>query len=143
MANTTPGAPAGAPTAGLRPPEGRYGSAEARAGRARRGKRIYYGLIAVVLALVGLIAYLYVSKSDVSGELQAFDVVSKSRVDITVEVSKPSDKTASCTVRSRDYNGNEVGRMTFTVPKGSGDWKGTVHLRTTSLGTTGELVGCS
>ena len=137
MSNTTQ------PVAALRPPEGRYGSAQAQADRTRRGKRLYYGLVALVLAVVAALAYVYVSRSDVSSQLIGFDVVSKTRVDVKIEVTKPSDKTASCTVRSRDYNGNEVGRTTVTVPTGTGDWTGTVHLRTTGLGTTGELVGCS
>ncbi|MEZ0068980.1 hypothetical protein ABIA32_005021 [Streptacidiphilus sp. MAP12-20] len=123
-------------------PAGRYGGRDEEQAR-RRGKRIYYVTVGLVLALVAAIAWKYTSGSSVNGEVQTFQVVSDHSIKITLTVSKSTGQAASCTVRSRDANGNEVGRVTVTLPEGSGDGTTTVMLKTTSRGTTGELVGCS
>jgi hypothetical protein len=96
-----------------------------------------------VVALVAAIGYKYVSGDSVNGELQTFQVISDHEVKITLQVSKPAGRAASCTVRSRDTDGNEVGRVSVAIPKAASDTQTTVLLRTTSRGTTGELVGCS
>ncbi|MEY9875838.1 hypothetical protein ABH931_005344 [Streptacidiphilus sp. MAP12-33] len=142
MADTTPDvgpAPAAAPT---RPPAGRYGRRDEAKAKVR-GKRLYYVTVALVVALVAAIGYKYASGQSVNGELQTFRVVSDHEVRITLQVSKPADKAVSCTVRSRDDNGDEVGRLSVEIPKGSGEAQTTVVLKTTARGTTGELVGCS
>ncbi|MEY9936139.1 DUF4307 domain-containing protein [Streptacidiphilus sp. MAP5-3] len=133
---------AGRPGTPLRPPAGRYGTRDVAKAR-RRGKRIYYLTVSLALALVAAIAYKYISGSSVSGEVQTFQVVSAHEVRITLDVSKPSGQAASCTVRSRDENGSEVGRVTVAIPASGGEQLATVLLKTTSRGTTGELVGCS
>ncbi|WP_042412518.1 DUF4307 domain-containing protein [Streptacidiphilus anmyonensis] len=145
MADTTPDvrpAESAAEQLAAQPPVGRYGRRDEKKARVR-GKRVYYVTVALALALVAAIGYEYVSGNPVNGEVQTFQVISAHEVRITLEVSKPSDKAASCTVRSRDANGDEVGRVSVAIPKGTGDTQTTVLLRTTSLGTTGELVGCS
>jgi len=70
-------------------------------------------------------------------------VVSSSKVLIHLQVTKPADSPGNCTVRSRDANGNEVGRVTVTIPKAASTYDTIVDLKTSSLGTTGELVSCS
>jgi hypothetical protein len=141
MADTTPDVRPAEPRT-TQPPAGRYGRRDEDKARVR-GKRVYYVTVALALALVAAIGYKYVSGDPVNGEVQAFQVISDHEVRITLQVSKPSDKAASCTVRSRDANGDEVGRVSVAVPKGSGDTQTTVLLKTTARGTTGELVGCS
>ena len=136
MADTTPD------VRPVRPPEGRYGRRDEKQARTR-GKRVYYVTVALVVALVAAIGYKYASGQSVNGELQTFQVISDHEVRITLQVTKPSDKAASCTVRSRDANGDGVGRVSVSIPKCSGDTQTTVLLKTTARGTTGELVGCS
>jgi hypothetical protein len=142
MADTTPDVrptPGAGPT---RPPEGRYGRRDEKKARAR-GKRVYYVTVGLVVALVAAIGWKYASGQSVNGELQTFQVISDHEVRITLQVSKPSDKAVSCTVRSRDTDGNEVGRLSVEIPAGTSDAQQTVTLKTTARGTTGELVGCS
>jgi hypothetical protein len=79
----------------------------------------------------------------VNGEVEAFQVVSPSKVLIHLQVTKSAGKPGDCTVRSRDANGNEVGRITVTIPKAASTYDTIVDLRTSGLGTTGELVSCS
>ena len=122
-------------------PAGRYGQSAAET--ERRVRRVYAGAIAVVLVICAVIGGHYLFKSSFNGEVVSFDVVSASKVTIRLEVDKPSGKAGSCTVRSRDVNGNEVGRLTVQIPKQPSTYDATVTLRTSGLGTTGELVGCS
>ncbi|MBC3842740.1 DUF4307 domain-containing protein [Streptacidiphilus sp. 4-A2] len=58
-------------------------------------------------------------------------------------MSKDAGSSGNCTVRSRDANGNEVGRVTVSIPKAASTYDTIVDLKTSSLGTTGELVSCS
>jgi hypothetical protein len=136
------GQPADRPGTPLRPPAGRYGTRDLAKAR-RRGKRIYYVTIGLALALVAGIAYKYIAGSSVNGQVQTFQVLSAHEVRITLDVSKADGQAASCTVRSRDENGDEVGRVTVAIPASGGEQLTTVLLKTTSRGTTGELVGCS
>jgi hypothetical protein len=144
MADPTPDVRPAEPGTGgaAQPPAGRYSRRDEQRARVR-GKRVYYVTVALVLGLVAVIGYTYVSGNPVNGELQTFQVISEHEVRITIQVNKPADRAASCTVRSRDANGDEVGRLSVAIPRGASDTQETVLLRTTARGTTGELVGCS
>ena len=121
-------------------PAGRYGTSPAET--ERRVKRVYIAALAVVLLIVIALGAHYLFKSSFNGEVVSFKVVSASEVQIRLEVDKPGDTAGSCTVRSRDVNGNEVGRLTVRLPKAPSSYDATVTLRTSGLGTTGELVSC-
>ncbi|MFC1415103.1 DUF4307 domain-containing protein [Streptacidiphilus cavernicola] len=121
-------------------PAGRYGTDPAET--ERRVRRVYYAALALALAIVAAVGAHYLLKPSFNGEVVSFTVVSASEVQIRLDVDKPSDTAGSCTVRSRDVNGDEVGRLTVPLPKQPSSYDGTVTLRTSSLGTTGELVSC-
>ena len=135
MSTTTEGA------VPLTPPTGRYG-ADPEATE-RRTKRWYLLCVGVSLLVVGAVAVAYGMRSSVSGEVETFQVVSPSKVLIHLQVTKSANSAASCTVRSRDANGNEVGRITVSIPKAPSTYDTIVDLKTSALGTTGELVSCS
>jgi len=63
-------------------------------------------------------------------------------VRITLQVDKPAGSAGSCTLRSRDVHGDEVGRVTVPLDKAPSSYQTVVVLRTSGLGTTGELVSC-
>ena len=121
-------------------PAGRYGTDPADT--ERRVRRVYYGALAVVLLIVAALGAHYLFKPSFNGEVVSFTVVSSHEVQIRLEVDKPGDAAGSCTLRSRDVNGNEVGRITVPLPKQPTSYDTTVTLRTSGLGTTGELVSC-
>lgn len=125
----------------LMPPAGRYG-ADPEATE-RRTRRWYLVCVGISLLVVAAVAVAYGLRSSVSGEVETFQVVSSSQVQIHLQVTKPADSSASCTVRSRDANGNEVGRVTVSIPKAPSTYDTIVDLKTSGLGTTGELVSCS
>jgi hypothetical protein len=127
-------------TASTRLPESRYGrSSDERADRTL--KIIGAVLGALLLALVGYFAYHYVGKNKISGEVITFEP-SKDSVRVHLEVRKDAGASGYCTVRSQAEDGAEVGRADFRFDGDATRIDKAVTLRTTSPGTTAELLGC-
>ncbi|MGW3287381.1 DUF4307 domain-containing protein [Streptomyces sp. NPDC001002] len=127
-------------TASTRLPEGRYGrSSDERADHKLKIAGAVLG--ALLLALIGYFAYHYVAESKISGEVIAFDAGADS-VQVHLEVRKDADATGYCTIRSQAANGSEVGRADFRFTGHATRIDKVVTLRTTSRGTTAELLGC-
>ncbi|MDX3529910.1 DUF4307 domain-containing protein [Streptomyces sp. ID05-39B] len=127
-------------TASTRPPEGRYGrSSDARADRTLKVAGGVLG--ALLLALIGYFAYHYVGQNKISGELITFQVADDS-VRVHLEVRKDAGTSGYCTVRSQAEDGAEVGRADFRFSGPDTRIDKVVTLRTTSRGTTAELLGC-
>ncbi|OQD53763.1 hypothetical protein BM536_026210 [Streptomyces phaeoluteigriseus] len=127
-------------TASTRPPEGRYGrSSDARADRTLKVTGAVLG--ALLLALIGYFGYHYVGQNKISGELITFQVADDS-VRVHLEVRKDADASGYCTVRSQAEDGDEVGRADFRFSGPDTRIDEVVTLRTTSRGTTAELLGC-
>ncbi|KAB1147775.1 DUF4307 domain-containing protein [Streptomyces luteolifulvus] len=127
-------------TASTRPPEGRYGrSSDARADRTL--KVVGAVLAAALLALVGYFAYHYVGQNKISAEVITFDP-STDAVKVHLEVRKDAGVSGYCTLRSQAENGAEVGRADFRFEGPATRIDKVVTLRTTSAGTTAELLGC-
>jgi hypothetical protein len=121
-------------------PAGRYGADPAQV--ERRTRRVYLACLAAVLVVIAVVGGNYLLRPSFDGEVVSFDVTDTT-VLIHLQVSKPGGKAGSCTVRSRDANGNEVGRVTVPLPEQPSSYDTVVTLRTSARGTTGELVGCS
>ncbi|WP_405869717.1 MULTISPECIES: DUF4307 domain-containing protein [unclassified Streptomyces] len=127
-------------TASTRLPEGRYGrSSDERADH--KLKIVGAVLAAALLALVGYFAYHYVAQNKISAEVITFDA-HKDSVTVHLEVRKDADATGYCTIRSQAANGAEVGRADFHFDGHATRIDRAVTLRTTSAGTTAELLGC-
>ncbi|MEU5366048.1 DUF4307 domain-containing protein [Streptomyces sp. NPDC005925] len=127
-------------TASTRPPEGRYGRAPA--GRDDRTLKIVGAVLgAALLALIGYFGYHYVGQSRISAEVIEFDIT-KDAVKVHLEVRKDAGADGYCTVRSQAANGAEVGRADFRFEGDATRVDKVVTLRTTSPGTTAELLGC-
>ncbi|MET9384940.1 DUF4307 domain-containing protein [Streptomyces sp. NPDC002928] len=127
-------------TASTRLPEGRYGrSSDERADRTL--KVIGAALGAALLALIGFLGYHYVVQTEISAQVIAFDA-SDDAVKIHLEVHKDSGTDGYCTVRSQAADGSEVGRADFRFTGSATRVDKVVTLRTTSRGTTAELLGC-
>ncbi|KND30407.1 MULTISPECIES: DUF4307 domain-containing protein [Streptomyces] len=127
-------------TASTRPPEGRYGrSADERADR--KLKVIGSVLGAALLVLIGWFAYHYVAGNRISVEIYTFDT-SAHAVKVHLRGDKDAGVDGYCTVRSQSEDGAEVGRADFRFAADVTDIDKIVTLRTTSRGTTAELLGC-
>lgn len=133
-------------------PEGRYGrrksaaaTGHATAADARTDRRlkIVGGVLGVLM--LGLIAWIggsYVSGQDVSGEMIKFKVVSKSAVEVHLEVRKDAGTAGVCTLRAQAEDGGEVGRKDVTIPAAPARVDEVFTLRVTGLATSAQLVGC-
>ncbi|GGT68782.1 DUF4307 domain-containing protein [Streptomyces coeruleorubidus] len=127
-------------TASTRLPEGRYGrSSDQRADRTLKG--VGAVLAAALLGLVGWFGYHYVAQSEISAEVISFEP-GKESVQVHLEVRKDAGTDGYCTVRSQAENGAEVGRADFRFDGDATRIDKVVTLRTTSPGTTAELLGC-
>ncbi|MGW0334615.1 DUF4307 domain-containing protein [Streptomyces sp. NPDC003011] len=127
-------------TASTRPPEGRYSrSSDERADHKLKIAGAVLG--ALLLALVGYFAYHYVGQNKISAQVITFKPL-KDSVEVHLEVRKDAGASGYCTVRSQAENGAEVGRADFRFDGEATRIDKVVTLRTTSPGTTAELLGC-
>ncbi|MEV0635358.1 DUF4307 domain-containing protein [Streptomyces sp. NPDC050619] len=127
-------------TASTRLPEGRYGRSSDE--RADHKLKVAGAVLAtLVLALVGYFAYHYVGQNKISAEVITFEP-SKDAVQVHLEVRKDAGASGYCTVRSQAETGAEVGRADFRFDGSATRIDKVVTLRTTSPGTTAELLGC-
>ncbi|MEU5277361.1 DUF4307 domain-containing protein [Streptomyces asoensis] len=128
-------------TASTRLPEGRYGrSSDERADHKLKIAAVVLG--AFVLALIGYFAYHYVGQNKISAEVITFKATSAEAVELHLEVRKDAGVSGYCTVRSQSADGAEVGRADFRFSGADTRIDRTVTLRTTTKGTTAELLGC-
>ncbi|MFD3836149.1 DUF4307 domain-containing protein [Streptomyces sp. NPDC058642] len=127
-------------TASTRLPEGRYGrSSDERADHKLKIAGVVLG--ALLLALMGYFAYHYVGQNKISAEVISFEQ-EKDSVKVHLEVRKDSGASGYCTLRSQAESGAEVGRADFRFDGDATRIDRVVTLRTTSPGTTAELLGC-
>ncbi|RMB87708.1 DUF4307 domain-containing protein [Streptomyces shenzhenensis] len=127
-------------TASTRLPEGRYGrSSDERTDH--KLKIIGAVLGAALLALIGYFAFHYVVQSEISGQVITFKAADDA-VEVHLEVHKDAGTAGYCTVRSQSADGAEVGRADFRFTGSATRIDKVVTLRTTSRGTTAELLGC-
>jgi hypothetical protein len=124
-------------------PEGRYGHSRSADERADRKLKIAGGVLgAVLLVVVGWFGYDYVNGTKISAEVIKFDVVSRSAVEVHLEVRKDTGASGYCTLRSQAEDGAEVGRADFRFDQHTDRVDKVVTLRTTARGTSAELLGC-
>ncbi|WP_103541864.1 DUF4307 domain-containing protein [Streptomyces sp. SM1] len=127
-------------TPSTRPPEGRYGrSSDERADRTL--KTVGAALSVLLLGLIGWFGYHYVAQNEISAEMIGFEV-SDDSVRVHLEVHKDAGAAGYCTVRSQAADGAEVGRADFRFDEDATRIDEVVTLRTTSPGTSAELLGC-
>jgi len=127
-------------TATTQLPEGRYGRSGDK--RADHKLKVVGSILAVgLLALIGYFAYHYVAQNKISAEVITFKA-SDHAVKVHLEVRKDAGADGYCTVRSQAADGTEVGRADFRFTGNATRIDKVVTLRTTSQGTTAELLGC-
>jgi hypothetical protein len=102
-------------------------------------------IAAVVLAAVGWFGWAaYSSRDSATGEDIGFHVLSDSTVTVTFDVTKPKDKSASCTVQALDSGFDVVGTSQVTIgPSRQSVVRTTATVRTTNRATAGQVGTCS
>jgi hypothetical protein len=132
-------------TAGTAPvfPPGRYG--HRRGGRPRRTVPIIL-LALVILGSVALTIKLYeqYGQTDYQSQIVGWDPPTATRILIKFTVTVPAGASAQCTLRARDYGGNELGRRDVVVhPVGDAtSITATEAVTTTARASVGDVLGC-
>jgi len=111
-------------------------------GLSRRGRVAL--AVAGVLALTGAVSYIGLKQATptLTATVLGYQVSSDHAVDVRFQVdNRESDRTATCTVRARDYGGNEVGRLDVPVPAGPRQVL-SATIRTSSRAISGEVLDC-
>jgi hypothetical protein len=124
-------------------PPGRYG----RRRSARRRPLLpiaLLGLAVVASALLSVWLYRQFGQTDYQAQIVGWDKPAATSLTIEFTVRVPAGRAASCVLRARDQNGNELGRRTVVVRPAGND--STVRARepvtTTARASVGDVVGC-
>jgi hypothetical protein len=116
----------------------------ARSSGLTRRSRIALG-VAGVLALTGVVSYIGLKQAapPLTATVLGYQVASDHSVDVRFQVDNHDHgKPATCTVRARDYGGNEVGRLDVPVPAGRQTQVLSATIRTSSRAISGEVLDC-
>lgn len=122
-------------------PADRYGTVTHPTAR-RAGLVILGLLLAAALAWWVWIAAMR-SNPDVRWDLQGYEVVSDTSIELTWVVDRPPGVALDCVLRARDESGAEVGRNRVPVPAGDTESNTVQHtLVTTARAVNGEVLTC-
>ena len=101
--------------------------------------------VAGVVALTGVVSYVGLKQASptLTATVLGYQVASDHAVDVRFQVdNRESSRAATCTVRARSYNGDEVGRLDVAVPTGPRTQVLTATIRTSSRAISGEVLDC-
>ncbi|MGX6602656.1 DUF4307 domain-containing protein [Micromonosporaceae bacterium Da 78-11] len=124
-------------------PPGRYG-------RRRAGRRPPVAGIILAVLLIGACLLLSVKlysrfgQTDYQAQIVGWQDPSDQLTKIKFTVRVPAGAAASCVLRARDFNGNEVGRRTVVV-RAAGDATSIdaeEPVTTSARASVGEVLGC-
>jgi hypothetical protein len=124
-------------------PPGRYG--HRREGRPRRTVPIILlGLVILASLAVTIKLYQQFGQTDYQAQIVGWDRPATTQILIKFTVTVPSGAPARCTLRARDYGGNEVGRREVVVRPSGDATKITAQeaVPTTARASVGEVLGC-
>ena len=119
-----------------------------RYGRAGSRTRRTVVIAAVAVLVAGALAWFawaaWSGRSSATGSDVGFVVVDDGTVRVTYDVTKPKDRTATCTIEALDSGFAVVGTVQVQVDRSSRDVvRQTSTVRTTNRATTGRVVACS
>jgi len=110
------------------------------------GRVLAYLVIgAIVLAMTvgwGSVIMLSRGAPDVRGQVVSFDTSDPGALTITIQVTKPADRTAVCRLRAVDTDGVEVGSREIEITGGNETVTRTERLQTSAPAWNGQIQHC-
>jgi len=124
-------------------PPGRYG-------RRRSGRRrpvLPIAILVLVVAgsiLLSVRLFQQYGQTDYEPQIVGWDDPTATSMNIEFKVRVPAGRAASCDLRARDYNGNDVGHRTVVVrPRGNATMIQTKEpVPTSAVASVGEVLRC-
>ena len=124
-------------------PPGRYG-------RRRDGRRhLTVPLTVLAIIVIGSLLltvrlYRQYGETDYQAQIVGWTDVTTTSMTIEFTVRVPAGASAACTLRARDYNGNEVGRqdVVVTAAASSTGIDAAEKIKTTARGSVGDIIRC-
>ncbi|WP_454051231.1 DUF4307 domain-containing protein [Cellulomonas sp. Marseille-Q8402] len=129
------------PTPAPSPPAGRYG----RPDSPRRRRVVRWSIIALAVAGVALTVWIGLGRAGtpVRWDEVGFRVDGPTSTELTFDVTKDADATATCRVQALSDRYAEVGVQTVTVgPAGTATQRVTATIPTAELAVSAVVVGC-
>jgi hypothetical protein len=101
-------------------------------------------LIVVLGVVIATIGFQRLGRSEVKGELSAYQLLDDRTVEVTVGVTREDpSRPVVCVVRARSVDGSEVGRREILVPSSSQvTVQVTAVVKTTRPAAVGDVYGC-
>jgi hypothetical protein len=124
------------------------GAVADRYGRAPSQSRRRLAVAAVVVVVAGALGWFawvaWSGRASATGSDVGFVVVDDATVQVTFDVTKPKDRSATCTIQALDPGYAVVGTVQVQVPASNRDVvRQTSTVRTTNRATTGRVENCS
>ena len=119
------------------PPPGRYGTPR----RIPRWVLAVLALAATALLLPVLLSAVDKATPETRGVLTAYDVAENS-VRATVDIHKPADQAAVCTVQARDFYSDVVGSTEMTLGAGPASEAVSKTFPTSNKAVVVEVIDC-
>ncbi|SEE96525.1 DUF4307 domain-containing protein [Ruania alba] len=121
----------------------RYGRRPGQDRRSRRSTRI----VAIVCAILGIAVLVLIGTNVLRPAATAqdvgFAVLDDSQVRVTFDVTKPDDRSATCTLEALNTGFGQVGLLEVVIPPAEGPTtRHTATVATTELATTGVVRDC-
>jgi hypothetical protein len=124
-------------------PPGRYGRRRA-GGRRRTLPIVVLALVVAASVLLSVRLYQRYGQTDYQGQIVGWQKPTAAQMIIKFTVRVPAGEAASCELRVRDYDGNEVGRRTVLVRAGPDATviEAEEPVNTAHLGAVGDVLHC-
>jgi uncharacterized protein DUF4307 len=125
-------------------PPGRYGRRRNGRHRPRVVSVVALALVVAASVLLSVRLYQRYGQTDYQPQIVGWDEPTDQQMTIRFTVRVPAGGSASCGLRARDYNGNEVGRRDVVVHAAPGATKieAKEPVPTTARGSVGDVLGC-
>ena len=124
-------------------PEGRYGTARAKAPKRWR-RWLFLAIALLVSGVIAWVAYVNLGSAPIDAERVAFSEKPGNARELTLNVTRDdNNRPGVCVVRVRDKTGAESGRKELLIPAGAKYSRMSTTIKSIGQPVTADVYGCS